>query len=139
MLLQKTDKGYIARLEKGERFMETLVQFAEREGMATGFFYGIGAALEAELGLYILDRKEYQFKHLNGPLEIVSVIGDITQVEGRPFVHAHMSVADESLHMFGGHVKEVTIGATCELFITNVPLAIHRELDHEIGLKLLSL
>jgi uncharacterized protein len=139
MFYKKINDNYIIRLERGEELMESLARLAECERIKSGYFSGLGAALQAELGIYLLDKKVYQFRNLDGPLEILSIIGGISSKDGQVFVHAHMSVADSELNVRGGHVKSATIGATCEIFLIALPGELTRSHHEDIGLHLLDM
>lgn len=133
------EKGFIIRLEKGESLMETLTRFCLDQSISNANFNGIGAVLQAELGFYHLERKEYSFKVLKQPMEIVNLQGNVSLVEGKPFLHIHILFSDPELQCFGGHLKEAIIGATCEIYLFTHSVRVERVLDCDIGLKLLDL
>lgn len=132
------DDGYILRLEKGENLLETLMQFLKREGINGGTISGIGSCDKVVLGFYHLESKAYEWRTINEALEIVSLTGNIALVESEPFIHMHGVVSDSAFQTYGGHFKDATVGATCEIVIRpfgNVRL--ERNFDEATGLKLL--
>ena len=42
--------NYVIRLDTGEKIVATLLSLCERDGIGSGFFSGLGAVGEAELG-----------------------------------------------------------------------------------------
>jgi len=138
MRFKKTDKGYILRLFKSENLIEELTNFCNNNHIHSGMFHGIGAVLGAELGSYDLVKKEYRFKKLNKPLELISLTGNIALVDRKSFLHVHAVLSDENLTCFGGHLKKAFIGATCEVYLFDFETDIERFYDKEIGLKLLN-
>ncbi len=138
MRFKKTNKGYIIRLLKNENLIEELTNFCNENAIQSGIFYGIGAVLDAELGFYHLDKKEYEFKKLNKPLEIVSLTGNIALVDNKPFLHIHTVLSDIDFSCMGGHLKNAIVGATCEVFLFDFEEDIERIYDEDIGLKLLN-
>ncbi len=138
MKYTSSEKGYILRLSKGEKIIETLTQFCEDQNIHSGLFHGIGAVENPELGYYHLDRKEYEFRTIEKMLEIVSLTGNVALVDGEPFLHIHTVVSDNTFQTYGGHLKEGTVGATCEIYLTNFGIDIERKFDESTGLKLLS-
>lgn len=134
----KTDKGFIIRLTKGEKIIETLSEFSKNQTIYSGVFQGIGAVLDAQLGFYNLDRKEYEFKKIESLHEIVSMNGNISRVDNQPFLHIHIVLASNNLQCIGGHLKEAAVGATCEIYLTPFDTELTRQFDEETGLKLLS-
>lgn len=133
----KGEKGYVVRLEKGERLVEKLTEFCKEKNIHSGIFNGIGAVLEAEIGFYNLGKKVYEYKKFDQVLELASLIGNVALVDGEPSIHIHVVVSDQNLQCFGGHLKEATVGATCEIYMTDFELELARKFDSEIGLNLL--
>ena len=65
--------------------------------------------------------------------------GNITLVNGEPFIHAHITLANIEFGAVGGHFKEGTVGATLEVFVTRLNTEIHRCPDEAVGLNLMDL
>ncbi|HEX7041743.1 MAG TPA: PPC domain-containing DNA-binding protein [Patescibacteria group bacterium] len=137
MQYTKVSDGYLIRLKIGDKFVENLLKFAEEVGLHAGFFQAIGSLKEAELGFYHLDKKEYEFKSFSGDRELVNLTGNVSLVDGKPFVHMHCVLANENFSTIGGHLKEGTSGATCEIYFVPFQKDIERVMDDEVGLKLL--
>ncbi|OGD83875.1 hypothetical protein A3A54_01865 [Candidatus Curtissbacteria bacterium RIFCSPLOWO2_01_FULL_39_62] len=137
MQFTETNNRYLIRLEKGEEIIKSLTAFCSQNTIKSGELWAIGAVLSAEIGFYHLDKKNYSFKQFNTPHEIASLIGNVALVDGKPFLHIHTVLADENFACVGGHLKEATVGATCEVYLTNLDTEINRKFDEEIGLKLL--
>lgn len=131
------ENGYLIRLEKGERIIETLTVFCQRMSIDSGVISGIGGASDITLGYYDLTTKKYAWRNFEKIYEIVSMTGNLSIVNDIPFFHIHMVISDDNFQSFGGHLKEATVGATCELVIQQVNMPLTRSFDNEIGLKLL--
>jgi predicted DNA-binding protein with PD1-like motif len=129
--------SYVIRLDAGERILETLLSFCESNGIGSGFFHGLGAVGEAELGHFDPASKAYSWTKLSAPLEIVALYGNITRVEGKPFLHAHASLGDKTFAVRGGHLKEAVVSVTCEVTLTRFRDDIGRKKDVVTGLFLL--
>ena len=139
MKYKKTNLGYVVRLLKGEEVVSSLVEIAERENILSGFVMGLGAVTEIKLGYYDLETKEYRSQMFNEDYEIGSLVGNLTQVDGKAFLHAHITISDKDCKAFAGHLFSAKIYATGEFFIYAFDKKIERKLDEEIGLKLLDL
>lgn len=137
MLYTKTQNGYMLRLIKGEELSQTLVLFCEKHQIKSAFFQAIGATTDVELGYYHLETKTYIWKKLTQEMELVSLTGNIAQVDEKPFAHMHGVFSDENFSTVGGHIKQMIVGATCEVYLTDFGTEITRVMDEEIGLKLL--
>lgn len=132
--------NYLLRLDKGERLGESLEKFALETKIEGAWVSGLGAALEATLGFYDLDKKEYHWQQFEGLREIVSLTGNLAYDEQGDFVfHLHGVLSDEKFQTVGGHVKDLAAGATVELFIHRAYQPTKRKLDHSVGLKTLDL
>lgn len=139
MKYKKTNLGYMVRLLKGEEVVSSLVEIAERENILSGFVMGLGAVTEVKLGYYDLETKEYRSQMFNEDYEIGNLVGNLAQVEGKAFLHAHITISDKDCKAFAGHLFSAKIYATGEFFIYAFDKKIERKLDEEIGLKLLDL
>jgi predicted DNA-binding protein with PD1-like motif len=129
--------SYVIRLDAGERILETLLSFCECNGIGSGFFHGLGAVGGAELGHFNPATGDYSWTQFSGPYEIVSLYGNITRVEGKPFLHAHASLGDKTFAVRGGHLKEAVVSVTCEVTLTRFRDDIGRKKDVVTGLFLL--
>ncbi|MBI2543342.1 MAG: DNA-binding protein [Candidatus Aenigmarchaeota archaeon] len=136
MKYTKSGDTYIIKLFKGEKIMEYLVKFCEVKKITSGIFHAIGAVLDAEISFYNLKTKEYQWKKFNKPMEITGMTGNVALFEGKPLLHIHLTFSDDKMNVVGGHLKEATVGGTCEIFLTDTKIKMEREYDEETGLKL---
>jgi predicted DNA-binding protein with PD1-like motif len=123
--------------EKGEQLIVALTDFCRDNRIHAGFFHGLGGALAAELGYYHLDSREYEFQKLDQVLEIASLHGNIALKDGEPFIHAHGVFSDAELRTYAGHIKELTVGGTCEVHLRTFEASWQRRFDEETGLSLM--
>lgn len=130
---------YIVRLDAGERIVETLKALCERDAIGGGYFHALGAVGEAEIGHFDPTANEYDWVRLEGPYEIVSLHGNITTVDGKPFLHAHIALADNAAAVRGGHLKEAVVSVTCEVALVRFRDEIGRMKDEANGLAKLAL
>lgn len=129
----------IARINKGEKVVESIIKFCKNFGIEGAWITGLGALNSAELALYNLDKKEYTKKSLSGPLEICSLIGNIGTKDGELVAHIHVVLSDDKMNAFGGHLNEAVVAATCELKVEIFDHPITRKHDKEIGLNLIEI
>ena len=120
---------YVVRLDTWEKIVETLRALCERDAIGGGFFNGLGAVGEAEIGHFDPESKDYAWVRLSGPYEIVSLYGNITVADGRPFIHAHIALGDNTFAVRGGHLKEAVVSVTCEITLTRFRDEIARTKD----------
>ncbi len=130
---------YVIRLDAGEKIVETLKALCERDAIGGGFFNGLGAVGEAEIGRFDPAVNAYSWTVLAGPSEIVSLYGNITTVDGKPFLHAHIALGDDAFAVRGGHLKEAVVSVTCEVTLVRFRDDIARAKDAASGLLRLAL
>lgn len=139
MKYKKQKNTYIIRLFKGEKIIEALTKFLTEQKITSAYLLGIGAVSEAELAHYDLEKKKYSSKKFNEQLEIINMTGNIALLEGKPMIHTHIALGDKGMKVLGGHLKEATVAATCEIILKTFEENLEREHDPEIGLNLLKL
>ncbi len=139
MFFKKVSNGYIIRLEKGEEVIATLSNFTEKEKIPGGFLYGLGTVKDATLGYFDLEKKEYLKKTFNEEYELSSFVGNIYYFEGKPGVHAHVTLSGKDFNVIGGHLFSATITGTGEFFIYVSDDILERKKDSQTGLNLLDL
>lgn len=112
--LKRENGIVILRFDKGEDFMGTLTGWLEDQGIqSAAILGGIGMLSNMEIGRY--DGREYTKITEEESCEILSLQGSVSMKEGRPFVHLHVSFADQDFHAIGGHLFSGTVSMTIEL------------------------
>ena len=115
---RKFGNTYAVRIDLGEDIVENLKKLCTAEQIRLGRVEAIGAADHAVIGVYDLDKKEYYPETIDEFMEITSLNGNITSMDGKPYIHLHATLADQRHGVHGGHVLEMRVGATCEMFVT---------------------
>ena len=128
----------VAKLERGEDLLDSLVALAKKYELVSGFFSAIGALSEASIGFF--EKGKYKSIRIESNLEVVSCIGNISYREGEVTAHAHIVVGDREGKAFGGHVlKGCVVSVTCEIFLVEINRRINRTEDKATGIFLLDL
>jgi len=131
--------GYLLRLPRGARVMETLLDFIREKNIDGGALSAIGAVEEVELGYFRLSDHQYLRKKLNGIYELVAFSGNVSYVDGQPMVHAHAVLGDPGFQTVAGHFFDGAVAVTMEIYLTVFSDKIARRRDEETGLNLLDL
>jgi predicted DNA-binding protein with PD1-like motif len=121
----------------GEKVLETLHTYLTQHSISGARFVAIGGFSQVQLEYFNVETKQYEPRDLNQRLEVISLIGDVALVDGKPFVHAHVSVADREYQLHAGHLGEATVRPTLELFLTELGGKVIREQNPSTGLKAL--
>ena len=133
MKIKRFGEGWVIRLETGERIVETLAAFCGKKKIRAGSFAGIGTCRGAELGFFDWEKKVYRWKKLKGDFEITALVGNVSLLEGKPLVHAHVTLGGRDFRAWAGHLKEAETLATCEIVLTPFPGELSRIPDAASG------
>ena len=123
------------RMDPGEEVLEQLMEVCVKEKIHLAKVEALGAVSRFTVGLYDVNEKKYHSNEFVFPAEIVSLTGTVTEKEGAPYLHIHMSAADEKGHVFGGHLNQAVISATCEMTVTETERKIQRIRNDRTGLN----
>jgi hypothetical protein len=128
----------MGRLAKGDDLLTALSQVAREHGITLGEVQAIGAVSQARVGYYHQTERQYYWLDLTHPLEIASLMGNISLKDGEPMVHAHVTLTDSEGRAFGGHLAEGTLVFACEFAIQEYQSAtpLVRRMDDPTGLFL---
>lgn len=135
----QSEKRFILVFKKGDHYHDSLMQFIKETGIGSALFSGIGGFLKAELSYYDLESQEYIDKSFDdGPYEVASLTGNISEKDGSPVIHNHVVLGDKQYKAIAGHLKDAVVGGTLELEIRLIGKEmLTRETNKETGLDLL--
>lgn len=131
--------GYCVRLGRDEEVIEQLTAFAAERGISAGSILGIGAVKDVELGYYELETHTYHRKQFPADHELVNLTGNVSLVEGKPFIHAHVTIGDADYTARCGHLFRALIAVTGEFVVRPLPGTVERAFDDACGLNLWSM
>lgn len=133
----KIKRTFIFHIPTGANLHESLTNFVVDEDVKVGRISAIGATTHAVVGYYDQQLREYQKLEFAGGMEILSLNGNISLRDGKPFVHVHILLSDREGRTFGGHLMPGTKVFACEVFVEEYegnPL--ERKWDETTGLFL---
>jgi predicted DNA-binding protein with PD1-like motif len=116
-----------------------LTAFARDHGIRAARVQGIGAFIDAELGFFEAERKDYYRFRVEEEVEVLAFVGNLSVTDEGPRVHAHVTLGKRDGSTVGGHLFEGHVGATLELFVLASPDELRRVQDQEVGLPLMDL
>lgn len=138
MQCRAVNDTYIIKLERGEKVLETLTAFCADEQITFATLSAIGAVENVKCGYYDLPTKTYHFTDYPNLVEVVSMTGNVSLKDDKPFLHVHAVFTDQENQAFGGHVVEMVVGVTLEVVLKKIDIRIERQFDEDIGLHLLN-
>ena len=137
MRYQRYGDTYMVRIDLNEEIMQSLKTLCEQEDIRLAQVDAIGAANHAVIGVYDLREQAYHREELDGFMEITGLAGNVTRMNGEVYLHIHGTLADQQNTVHGGHVIEMTVGATCEMFVRTLPGEVSRARDTDLGINLI--
>ena len=138
--IEQQPKTFALIFQTGDEISEGLETFAKEQNLSDASFKAIGALQSVTLGWYNPETKKYAVSvELKEQVELLSLIGDVAQQEGKPIVHAHMVVGRSDGSTAGGHLLSAIVRPTCEVFLTESPAHLTKALDPESNLVLIQL
>ncbi len=120
-------KTYAVIMSEGDEAVMQLTRFAEEERLTSAQVSGIGAASSATLAWLNFDEKKYQPFSIEEQIEVVSFLGDVALTQdGKPQLHAHVTVAKRDGSVTGGHLLQLHVRPTLELIVTVTPARLRK-------------
>jgi hypothetical protein len=125
--------------DKDDEAIGGLEAFCREHRVTAARFTAIGAFSDAKLGYFDRDRREYREIPVADQAEVVSLLGDVAESDGKAVVHAHavLGLADGSTR--GGHLLEGQVWPTLEVVLDESPAHLRKRSDPETGLALIDL
>ncbi len=129
-LLSKTGqtKTYVLIFSPGDEVRSGLNDFARKYKVKSAHYTAIGDVFSAKVGFFDYQRKMFKVIPVD-TAEIASFMGNIAISNDKPVAHTHVSLAFNDGSVKGGHLLELYVGPTLELFITVEPTPLYKKLD----------
>lgn len=133
-----TDRSFVVRLSQGRDWRAQIEALAESEGIAAGWFVGLGAVRDAELWYYDQTKGAYQPFAVDEPMEVASCVGNLSLLDGEVFAHTHAVLSDPDGRSVAGHLDRAEVFAG-EVFVHAFETPLERTHDAATDLDLWSL
>lgn len=137
MEYRKLGDTIVLCLVRGEDVLASIRAVCNAERVRLAEISALGAADYAEVGVYHLAEKRFLPCTLEGEMEICALTGSVTRRGTELYLHLHGSLADADGNVYGGHVNEIRVSATAEIFIRLLPGEVNRRLEEESGIFLM--
>jgi predicted DNA-binding protein with PD1-like motif len=137
MIQVKKGKTIMGKFRHGADLLEEITGVCGEHDIRLGRVEAIGAVKKASIGFYDQQARTYAYLTLDKEMEITKLSGNVSVKDGQVFVHAHVTLADDTGRAYGGHLAPGTIVFACECVIEAFEgPALERVLDDETGLAL---
>ena len=130
------DNTYVVRLDVGDEIMESLTILCKNENIQAATVQGLGATNNVTVGYYSTVAKKYFPKTFNQQFEIISLNGNISVKDNKPYLHLHIALSDENYTFFGGHLNSAVISITAEIFVTKLNGSVNRRVNEDTKLNI---
>ncbi len=131
----KPGRIFLLRVPEGEDLPEFVNRFAEEKGIKTAIVKGIGSLRNPVVGYYSEEIKDYKRIELTGTFELLTLLGNISLKDGKPFAHLHVTLGNADGDVFGGHLMKGEV-FVAELYVQELlgePL-VRRERGNNLSL-----
>ena len=133
----KPGRAFVGRLEKGSDLVGEIERFCAENAVIAAWVSAIGAVERATFGYYEQGERRYRELRSDSHHEIVGLTGNVSLRDGRPFLHAHATFADETGATVGGHLLPGIVVFVCEVTIREMAdVSLVRVHDEATGLAL---
>jgi uncharacterized protein len=133
----KAGRAFVGRLETGSDLMQEIERFCAEQGVLAAQVTVVGAMRRASYAYRDQERQRYLELTSDTHHELAGFVGNISEKDGKPFLHAHATFSDADGGTVGGHLL---VG--CEVFVAEVMIrelgdvSLVRMHDEETGLAL---
>jgi hypothetical protein len=133
----KAGRAFVGRLETGSDLVQEIERHCAEHGVLAAQVTVIGAMRHVRFAYYRQEAKEYLELGSDTHHELVGFVGNVSERDGKPFLHAHATFADAAGATVGGHLLR-----GCEVFAAEVMIrelgdvSLVRIHDEETGLAL---
>lgn len=134
MQFKQHDNTYFVYLESGEHVVEELTNFCKDNNILNGHISGIGAVNNIVVGAYHSKAGEYIKKMFKEDHELITYQGNIMLLNNEPFIHAHITIGNHKMEIFGGHLFSANIAVVGEFIIHKIDGNFKRTFNDKIGL-----
>jgi predicted DNA-binding protein with PD1-like motif len=131
------EKVYAVVFYKGDEVLSGLTDFAIQHKIEDAHFTAIGAINSATLAWLDPSKKIYHRIPVAEQVEVLSLIGDVATFNGKSVVHMHAVLGKPNGSTIGGHVFELNVNPTLEVFVTVNTTPLRKKPDDASGMKVI--
>ena len=111
----KAGRAFVGRLETGSDLIEEIERFCAEQGVIAAQVTVVGAVRRASYAYRDQPGGRYLELTSDTHHELAGFVGNISEKDGRPFLHAHATFSDAEGGTVGGHLLR-----GCEVFVAEV-------------------
>jgi uncharacterized protein len=128
---------FVGRLATGSDLVEEIERFCAAEGVSAAWVSVVGAVRKLSYAYYDQAERHYLELESRDHHELTGFVGNVSLRDGKPFLHAHATFANEKGASVGGHLLAGTRVFVAEVQIREMAdVSLVREHDETTGLAL---
>jgi predicted DNA-binding protein with PD1-like motif len=120
-------------LDTGTSLVDGILEFARKDKIETARVEGVGAVSKVTIAYFNQLAKKYEQHGFDEFMEVTGLLGNITIKEGKPFLHAHVTLGRQDMSVLGGHLVSATVSPLFELVMTPTTNRALRRFNDEMG------
>lgn len=133
---KQTGNAYVVSIANHAELVAALTDFVRQNRIRAGDVRGIGAVDSATLRFFNPATKKYVDKTFNGQMEITNLTGNISTMDGKEYLHLHITLGDNEYRALAGHLLSAEISGAGEFIVTKIPgTVLERTFSPEVGLN----
>ena len=132
---KKVDNKYIVSINNHAEVANALTEFCKDKGIQSGSISGIGAINELTLHFFNPSTKTYTDKTFREQMEISDLTGNISSMDGKVYLHLHITVGRSDYSALTGHLLAATLNGAGEFVVEDYGETVTRLYNAELGLN----
>jgi predicted DNA-binding protein with PD1-like motif len=134
----QTQRTLVVVCDKGDEALGCVLDAVGQHGVRAAQVTAVGGLQAGELGYFDRSRRDYSRIPVDEQVEVLSLIGDVAQIDGKPQLHLHAVLGRHDGSTVGGHLLRGEVWPTLEVIVREVAPELAKRFDPETGLALLS-
>jgi len=102
----KLGRFFLLRVPSGSELISYIRKYAKDLSINTGVLWLIGSFRRTKIGFFIEEEGSYKVIDVNEFTEVINASGNISLVNGEPFIHVHVALGRVDGSCIGGHLIE---------------------------------
>ena len=126
---------YIISINTSEEIVNALNLFCEERKIKSGSITGLGAINEVTLRFFNPETKSFVDKTFREQMEISNLTGNISTMNGKPYLHVHITVGTADYSSYAGHLLSAVLNGVGEFIVEDFEESIERTYNPALGLN----
>lgn len=127
---------YVISIQNHAEITKAITAFVKEQDIKSGTIVGLGAVNEATLRFFDPATKEFVDKTFSEQMEITNLTGNISQKDGKHYIHMHVTLGRNDYTALAGHFLTAKINGAGEFVIESFDGTVDRYHDEDTGLNL---